>query len=371
VSSAPLLALVSIGIRRDLIAPLRHFDRLEVIPFYRESVYGDLAADEMDESPRRYLSPFDLYRQLVASRPDVIQGVEPFSYYTQPYLWACYLAARRTGAALLVSTLENRPLDAKFGALRAALLRAALRHYFRRACLIIALNDGARANVLRSGGAAHQIERCMWGVWGVDPQEFLPPAARDSEAPPTILFVGRLHEEKGVLVLLEAFARVHRQLPRARLEIVGSGPCGKALAERIEAHGLSECVNLRGLIKNRELPAVFQSADVLCAPSLTTRRWAEQVGAAALQAMAAGLPVVSTRTGAIPEYVPDGIAGVLVEEANPIELAGALLRLLTDPELARRMGARAREYACEHYDARLNVLRGEQLVTERCLAHRL
>ena len=79
-----------------------------------------------------------------------------------------------------------------------------------------------------------------------------------------------------------------------------------------------------------------------------------------IQAMACGLPVVSTRSGAIPEYVPDGRAGFLVPECDPQALAGAILRLLGDEALRQRMGAAARDYALEHYDARANVARAEE-----------
>ena len=94
-----------------------------MLHLYHASVYGDLTSEDLDGKLVHYSSPFDLYRHLVASKPVVIQAVEPFSYYTQQYLWACYFAARRTGAALVSVTYENRPLDIKFGKPRATFLR--------------------------------------------------------------------------------------------------------------------------------------------------------------------------------------------------------------------------------------------------------
>lgn len=365
--SKPRLAVVSIGIRRDLLAPLGYVSKFELAHFYKNSVYGDLTAEDIDETLRAYRSPFDLYQRLVRAEPNVIQGVEPFSYYTQPYLWACFFAARKTRAALLVGTHENRPLKIKFGAARAWGLKKILRGYFARACLIITHNDGARENVLDCGGAPEKIVRGMWGNWGVDTREFFPRTARESTQPPTILFVGRLVAEKGVLVLSNAFAQVRAKIPHARLVYVGEGPARAELERNIQARGIAESVKLVGAIKHRDIPAWMRRADVFCAPSLTTRNWAEQVGSAALQAMASGLPIVAARSGAIPEYVPDGVAGILVEENNPRAFADALLALLENPTRAQELGQRGRAYAATHYDARANVERGEQLVLEHCV----
>lgn len=364
----PRLAMVSIGIRRDLLAPLRYMTRFELRHLYHQSAYGDLVVEDMDATLLQYGSPGELYRKLVASGPDVIQGVEPFSYYTQPYLWAGYIAARRSRARLVVSAYENRPLDVKFGRARGAMLQSALRTYFASACLVIVPNDGARRNALRCGARVQRVVRGLWGMWGVDTNEFRPRAVRARNAVPTVLFAGRLHEEKGVFVLAQAWRDVRAQIPEARLVFAGDGPARGELEKRLVEAGQSDSVEFLGVVKNRQMPDLMGRADVVCAPSITTRKWAEQVGSVQLQAMACGVPVVSTRSGAIPEYVPDGAAGVLVEEGNAVALANALSALLRDPARIVEMGEYGRKYACAHYDARGNVERGEALVMEHCLA---
>jgi glycosyltransferase involved in cell wall biosynthesis len=365
----PRLALVSIGIRRDLIAPLVYFSRFERVHLYKKNVYGDLTAHDFDSSLAPYTSPFDLYKKLCDAHPAVIQGVEPFSYYTQPFIAAILLAARRTQASLIIPTFENRPLEIKFGRVRAAFLRRLVAIYFARACLVIPLNDGARTNVVQCHVAPHKIERALWGAWGVDLREFFPRSERSpqrSTNAPLILFVGRLHQEKGVFVLLDAFARVTREFPYARLKFVGDGPARAVLEKEIRVRGLQDIVDLTGTLKHRDLPEIFRAADIFCAPSLTTRKWAEQVGMSALQAMACGLPIVSTTSGAIPEFVPGGIAGILVPENNASALADALQELLAQPQRAREMGMRAYAYARAQYDAQANVEHAEQLVLKHC-----
>lgn len=360
----PRLAMVSIGIRRDLLTPLVHFTRLELRHFYKQAVYGDLTRADFDSTLHHYTSPLDLYRQLAQATPDVIQSVEPFSFYTQPFLWACLNAARKTRAALVVVTFENRPLDIRFGRPRAALLRRALASLFTRANKIIVLNNGAYENVLRCGAERDKVTRAMWGTWGVEMDEFFPRASRPPDAPLTVLFVGRLHHEKGVFVLLDAFAHIRQKHDDLRLIMLGDGPARADLSVEIKRRELADSIELMGTVKNREVPNFFRRADVFCAPSVTTPKWAEQVGVSALQAMASGVPIVTTRSGAIPEYVPDGVAGILVDENDSIQLANALLALLDNPERARALGQAGRAFAMTHYDARANVAHGEQMILD-------
>lgn len=364
--SRPRLAIVSTNIRRDLIAPLKYFSQFELIHFYQRAEYGDLTDADFDATLRQYHSPLDLYRQLVAARADVIQGVEPFLPRLQPYLWACYFAAQRTSAQLLAVTLENRPLEIKFGRGIAFALKTLLRFYFARTCAVIVLNEGAHENVRACGIAPHRIAKLMWGTWGIDVNEFAP--SSHAHAAPTILFAGRLHAEKGIFVLLNAFARVRQQIPNARLIIVGNGPARSQVEMRAREFG--DAITLTGVVKHRAMPDVFRAADVLAMPSLTTRKWAEQVGMVALQAMACGVPIVATHSGAIPEYVPAN-AGMLVPENDADALAAALIELLRDPERRAQLSRAAREYAIEHYDAQKNIARAENILKERCLAHRL
>lgn len=354
--------MVSTGIRRDLIEPLRHFARFEITHFYRFAEYGDLNEADLDNTLRPYHSPVDLYRQLIRLRPDVIQEVEPFSVRLQPYLWAGFAAASVTKARLLAVAFENRPLQAKFGRPVALMLRGLLTRYFARACLVIVLNEGAKRSAAECGVREPKLRRMMWGAWGVDLEEFSPSQEMDPH-PLSILFAGRLVTEKGILPLLDAFERVARQLPDARLTIVGDGPARSSVEDRIKT--LSG-VTSTGIVKNRLMPDLLRAADVVAMPSLTTRKWEEQVGMVAIQAMACGVPVVATHSGAIPEYVPDGVAGLLVPENDSAALANALVRLLDDRPLHDRLARGARAYAREHYDATKNIAAAERALMGPC-----
>jgi len=369
VSQPVRFAMVSTDIRRDLIVPLRHFTRLELIHFYRRASYGDLTADELGGNLVAYRSARELYQGLLAARPQIVQGVEPFAVRLLPYLFAGWAAARRLKAPLVVVTLENRPLAIKHGAVVARLLRLVLRPIFDDARLIIPLNHGAARNALTVGRYADKMQRLMYGTWGVDLSEFTP--QRDGREPdfgpePVILYVGRLHPEKGIFDLVDACARVRAQMAHVRLVMVGDGPARSEIERLVQERGWGDAVFLTGTVKNRDLPPYFRAASVFAAPSVTTPKWEEQVGMTNIQAMACGVPVVSTHSGAIPEYVPDGVAGFLAPEHDPAALADALLRLLHDANLRQRLGQAGRQYAQAHYDAVANIRQAETVILERC-----
>ncbi len=145
----------------------------------------------------------------------------------------------------------------------------------------------------------------------------------------TIAFVGRDFARKGGPVLLEAFARVRRAHPKARLLVAGAVAPPRA--------SIPPGVFFLGGISLAELPAFLSQATVFALPTLR-----EPFGIAFLDAMACGVPCVGTRVEAVPEIVRDGETGLLVPPGDPVGLALALERLLDDPVLARAMGARGR-----------------------------
>jgi len=160
-----------------------------------------------------------------------------------------------------------------------------------------------------------------------------------SEAAPgkRVLFVGSLVEQKGVDVLLRSFRRVKEQIPEAELLIVGDGRERERLEELSRSLGLRD-VHFEGA--KEDLEAYYSGSRVLALPSRT-----EGFGLVALEAMARGLPVVATRTGGIPEVVLHRRTGILVEPDNPEALAEALIEVLSNGELWKRLSSRAREWA--------------------------
>lgn len=175
-------------------------------------------------------------------------------------------------------------------------------------------------------------------------------AARRPDAPFTVLYAGRLRTRKAVAVLLEAFARLRRRVPEARLVLVGDGDQRPALEARARELGIHEPgdtgggVAFEGARPHGAMPEYYRTADVFCLPSLY-----EGFPLAILEAMAAGLPVVATEVAGVPEAVADGVTGRVVPAEDAEALADALAELAGDPDRARAMGEAGRARAAAEF----------------------
>src|SRR5215208_5656381 len=175
---------------------------------------------------------------------------------------------------------------------------------------------------------------------------------------PRVLFVGRLAPQKGVRALVVAAALIED--PSAWVLLVGDGPERPGLEREAKRLGVGERVRFLGFFAHERLPAALAHADVLVLPSVY-----EELGTVLLEAMQAGLPVVASRTGGIPDVVEDGVSGLLVPPGEPEALVRAIGRLLADRDLARRLSEGAQERA-KDYDWEVlaeRVLRVYQGVT--------
>ena len=156
--------------------------------------------------------------------------------------------------------------------------------------------------------------------------------ATPSAGPPTYLYCGRLVASKDVSTLVDAFARVQREIPEARLVIAGSGPLERDLRSSVEQLGLRH-VTFRGFVQPDELSEVYRAADVFVLPSRH-----EPFGVVLMEAMAAGLPVVvSDRVGSAPDLV-DPSSGIVFPAGNVERLAAAMQLLGADPVARAEMG---------------------------------
>ena len=161
-------------------------------------------------------------------------------------------------------------------------------------------------------------------------------------AVPTVLFVGRLDQEKRVDELIRAFAALPAELP-ARLEIVGDGARREEWTALAAGLGLGERVRFRGFVSEEELLEAYAGADLFCMPGV-----AELQSLVTLESMAAGLPVVAADAMALPHLVRPGRNGWLYPPGDVPELTTRLAALLSDAGARRRMGAASREIVAEH-----------------------
>lgn len=198
-------------------------------------------------------------------------------------------------------------------------------------------------------------DRCEVIRCGVDPAEFTVSGPSDHE-PPRLLAVGRLVDYKGFGDLLTACGLLGDRGIEFTCRIIGSGPEEAALAAQLADLGLAGTVEMAGVVPHRDIAAEFARATAFVLPCRVGRGGEmDGIPVAMMEAMARGLPVVSTRLTGIPELVRDGETGLLVESGNPEALAGALARLLVDGHLRTQLGMAARETIVRDYDLDTNT----------------
>jgi glycosyltransferase involved in cell wall biosynthesis len=163
----------------------------------------------------------------------------------------------------------------------------------------------------------------------------------------TIGFVGRLVPEKGVDLLIRAFAQLVKMRAGARLLLVGGGPERDRLEALAVELGVGDCVEFIAQVPSMEMPALYPRMDALVLPSLTRPNWKEQFGRALTEAMACGVLVVGSDSGAIPNII--GEAGLVVPEGDVDALAGALRRLRESAALRAELGAKGRARVLAHF----------------------
>jgi glycosyltransferase involved in cell wall biosynthesis len=281
---------------------------------------------------RRYL---DLYRQARAAagvaEPDVV-----YAHFLVPSGLAASLASR----APLVVTAHGRDVR-NIGELPG--VAAATRRVVRRAARVIAVSDYLRRELeTKLPDARGKVDVVDSGV---DLERFRPTPAPDG--PPAFLCVGSLTERKNVLRLADAFER----LGRGTLTFAGDGPLRARLEDRTG-------IDILGPVPHDRIPELIARAHVVCGPSLI-----EPFGQALLEALACGRPVVATRIGGPPEFVP-AEAGILVDPLDVSALSRAL-----ESALKLACPNRAARAAAEQHDVRAQAAKVEAIL-ERAAASR-
>lgn len=211
---------------------------------------------------------------------------------------------------------------------------------------VIVVSD-AVANTLRRWGVAPKKVSTIPN--GVDVEQFhgAAPALREEIAlkgHALVGFVGRLEPYKGGALLLRAAKQVLAVYPKAKFVLVGGGPARQEWETLAAQLGITEHVSFAGV--HDDMPGVYASLDIVVLPSLI-----EALPMCLLEAMAAGRPVIATRVGAVPKLINTEQTGLLVDPGDEDGIARAILRLLHDTELARRLGENGRTHVARHFSA--------------------
>jgi len=180
--------------------------------------------------------------------------------------------------------------------------------------------------------------------------------ANFASAPPLIVAVGRLIAKKGFADLIRACRLLMERRKSFRCEIIGEGPLEEDLHQQIAQLGLQGCVELPGAKPQHEIRKYFAAASAFVLPSVIDPDGGmDNLPTVIMEAMAAGLPVISTAVGGIPEMVIQSETGFLVPPGDVAALAGAIERLFNEIGLPRRLGERGFQRAKELFSIEKNV----------------
>lgn len=287
---------------------------------------------------RRLVFNAQVAQHLRGRRYDLVVG-----YDIDGFLWG---RARRAGAPYLVSVKGVLAEEARQerGQPRAMLwsLSRLERRNVRHADRVLTTSAYCRDAIARHYGVRPaQIDLVPEGI-DLARWERAGTPQRDGA---TILCVARQYPRKHVADLLKAMVAVRRAVPQARAIIIGDGPEHASLLRLAAQLRLGDSVELRGAVaSDDEVQQQYQRADIFCLPSVQ-----EGFGIAFLEAMASGLPVVSTTAAAIPETVPHEQAGLLTPPGDVAALAETLVALLQSPQRRRALGEGGRAWV-RRYD---------------------
>jgi glycosyltransferase involved in cell wall biosynthesis len=197
------------------------------------------------------------------------------------------------------------------------------------------------AAVWRSKGYAGDL--AVIPQFGVDPDAFAPGPQPEGRGF-IVGYVGRLVEEKGVDILLEALAGLTGMW---RAYVLGNGPAREALQDKARQLAIADRVSFDAWIPSAQVAAYYRQLDALVVPSRTRPNWKEQFGRVLVEAMACGVPVVGSDSGEIPHVIGD--AGLVFPEGQVEALRAHLARLLRDADLRNDLARRGRERVLGRY----------------------
>lgn len=263
------------------------------------------------------------------------------------------IAAKLVGVPVIISTEHN--LYNRGG--KYLLLNLINRITARFTDRMIAISEAVKDSIVESGRIRASRVSVIYN--GIDTNEFKRINGKREEfpinpAPSVVGMVARLEPQKGHRYFLKAASQVVKDIPGVKFLVVGDGPLKEKLRTQATKLGLSRDVIFAG--SRRDVPQILGALDILVLPSL----W-EGLSNVILEAMAAGKPVVATEVGGIPEVVKDGETGLLVPPKDPDALARAIVKLLQNKELAKRMGRAGKKRVKEHFTIERTVAQTEKL----------
>jgi colanic acid/amylovoran biosynthesis glycosyltransferase len=220
---------------------------------------------------------------------------------------------------------------------------------FKHGDLCLPISRHWRSRLLEMGCS---VEKVRVHHMGVDTRQFHFRGDEGRSANGTrILSIARLVEKKGIRYGLEAMGRVLERHPDAEYVIAGDGPLKPALRQMAEELGIKGRVRFTGWLSQEEVAGLMKESDILLAPSVTAEDGDQEgIPVVLMEALAMGMPVVSTFHSGIPELILDGKTGLLAPERDPGALAQKIMELIDNEALRRELRQNGRQYVQDEFD---------------------
>lgn len=330
--------------------------KLPVEPIYYEGEAGPWIARKWTHAKYKALHKLG-YNMRLADFTSLLKGydiIHTWELYTE-WSFQAALAKERFGNKLLVTVWDTIPFNVEKD--RGVKVRKA--RVLSAADGYVVYSDKSRESLLLEGADPKKVFPASPGVdtarFDVRAQDLSYRERLGLRRDDTVvLFVGRLVWEKGIYDLLYGFRKLAfgpetRALP-LKLLIAGDGPEYAGLEKMIERIGLSSrCVIVRDL-PYPEMSRIYNASDIFIMPSASTRIWEEQFCMSAIEAMACGLAVVASSSGALREIVGDG--GIIIPQSDFLSIYEKLKTLVLDVAFRKELSGRARKRAAEHFSMR-------------------
>jgi glycosyltransferase involved in cell wall biosynthesis len=238
----------------------------------------------------------------------------------------------------------------------------------RRAKFVVTCTRANQSHLTYLADMAHLTRRPEFGAQdtriyncyhGLNTNQFAPhKGPLDNSSVPMLLSVGRMVEKKGFPFLIEACRLLKDKGYRFQCHLVcGTGPYTQRVTDMIRNLGLEDAVLMRPAVTQEELQEVYRQATAFVLPcQIAENNDRDGIPNVLVEAMAVGLPVISTDISGIPELIEHGVSGLLTPQKDSSALAEAIARLLNEPDLRRKLGLAARKKVCRQFDAESNIL---------------
>jgi len=269
-----------------------------------------------------------------------IHSCQPLSRIDQPF--GCWVATLFWDERKVRLKNESLPMRSRH-LLSKPFLERIEGHLYEDADVVYSLSEHTAKRIRQRHGVDESRIKVV--PYPIDTSRFTPGEEEThTKSNPTVLFVGRFNAaRKNTPLLLRAFSRVRREVPKAQLQLIGDEPSDQ-LRELSTKLGINNAVEFINFVPNEQLPEYYRKSNVFVIPSQQ-----EGLGIVGLEAMACGTPVVATQCGGPEDYVVDGETGVLIPRDDLDTMATGLIRLLTDDRYRGELGESARDLVEDRY----------------------